>query len=1106
MIYDLNDMFLFKMYFVVSNLILVCYCLPLSGDPFRSVESTFEPNVETKPVNNADFSGPNHGPLKVTLFHTSTAPNSHLSRETSEGPILNRQSESPPGTLLGLFYADRKKEISTPQIFENIFENSNLEKSQTFLTTSPFPDFAAEETPNPAELISNIPEVSAIYQRHGHCRSTKPFTRAIFVVDRCPWSAMDPWLMDRCHHSEEIPYRHPDCVIEIDHIPVQDAEGIVYRNIYCAICHGAKNASTWSTEIITDTITRMDTDESKNILLLSNEPNTSPNCSKNYFPAQMNKILFCSTTKTEEFGHSHRGRSSFGEDHHTKASVFPLSFQVIMNFGFNGKGHIFFSATPQIETSPTVHKCAENEIYVQNVEKCRKIVCASGHKLVNSKCQATTDTSDGESSSLDNLDSLNHDEEASQITLRLNVTEQDLLVLRQEDSDKSIVAEFCTMLNISSDRIKNFTIEYQNGTVSGKTLEVHPFVTPKPIRKNKARPLDPNEEPTISNDGSAHDNGDSQLDTNGERTESYGVDLDSKKMPYNTLQETYTVIIKFIIFPARKKSSKDVPTSLVIDTMKSMIYRKSFSFSLNGTSFNVDDVDNFDPLILDSWCTKGRINYYWGDDFELTSRHSNETGQMRSAIYVNSTNTFYDQKQFDLYVMLTTTLGDVSNVNKSSYVFVCDMPRIVDKECGRIEIVDSEYSRFPENNSILYSGELMSMNNYEYVNDTSDSLRLCAPKEYVSGHNNLLVQSCGVHFYQVILAENYLSFTLGIVSLVAMVSVLVTYYLFDSLRNLPGLNTINLTVSLFLGELLFLLSGLVVKHGIDWLCKAIAVSLHYLFLASFFWMNVMAYDLYRTFGHKCILTRVREKKNFFRRYFIYAWGSPALIVCACAFIDFSNLLEGVRIGYGSYVEKNTDNILAGNVLSTPSTNRSGEHNDSDPIISPNSPSNSFTEANLGCWIMEPVATLATFGLPMIIILGANAIMFIKTIICIRDVAKLAKHKTRRSSLNQAVGKSDVVLYVRMSTVMGFTWIIGLASSIISAFADGPTDTMCIVLHTIGILFIVFNCSQGVFIFGAFVFNQRVLGLYKSKIKTWRETDRRKTYFRSTSTLSSSVKY
>lgn len=1070
-------MFIFTMYLALTNLILVLHCLPLSGDYHSDSKTKFE-HLGTK--RKSDI-----------LLSTISSLMQDRSRSIGARSLYQPKSlssDSDTGKLGGTLI-DKLRTLRgiKPRILENDWEKSTSEKPTTFPSSVLERDLRSDKNGDYDEdLAMYLQELAYVYQRHGNCRLIKPFTSGIFIVDRCPDSTPDIWLMDHCHSNHGNPYRHPDCVIEIDHIPVQDTNGIVYRNIFCAVCHGARNASTWSTEIETDTMTYIDTDASRNILILSNEPSRSPTCSQKKFPAQMNKILFCDVNQNMDAGHSHRGRSSLGDEPHMKTSVFPLSFQVLMNFGINGKGHIFFSATSH--TGTTVQRCEENEIYDQVTEKCKKIMCASGHKLVNSKCQPTSTAFDGASASLDNLDSVDLDGEASHVTLRLNVSADDLLLLQQENSDKNIVAEFSVMLNISSDRIKNFTIEFQNGTVSGKMVEVVPVLTPNPTRENKAN----------------RNNG------NVETLKTMSAEIDPEiiddNMQYIAIQETYTVIIKFILFPAKKKNSKDVPTSLVIDTMKSMINGKSFSFSLNGTSFHVDDVDDNNPLILDSWCTKGRINYYMGDEFELTSCFNNETGQMESCIYVNSTNSYYDQKLFDVYVMLTTTLGEVAKTNKSSYVFVCDMPRIVDRECGRIEIVDSEYIRYPGNNSILYSGELLSMNNYEYINDSEDSLRLCIPKSYASETmtDNLLIQSCGVNFHRVILAENYMSFILGIISLIAMVSVLVTYYLFDNLRNLPGLNTINLTVSLLMGELLFLLSGLTVKLHFDWPCKAIAVCLHYLFLASFFWMNVMAYDLYRTFGHKCILTKVREKKNFFCRYFIYAWGSPAIIVCACAIIDFSEIIDGIRIGYGSYVQK--DAMNTGTIFSTPSTNWSGKANRSELTESPAIENNIITEANLGCWIMEPVATLITFGFPMILILIANAIMFIKTIICIRAVAKLAKLKTRRSSLNHTVGKSDVVLYVRMSTVMGFTWIIGLGSSVISAFADGPTETMCIVLHTIGILFILFNCSQGVFIVVAFVFNKRVLGLYKSKFKSWRETDRRQTYLRSTSTLSSSVKY
>lgn len=209
---------------------------------------------------------------------------------------------------------------------------------------------------------------------------------------------------------------------------------------------------------------------------------------------------------------------------------------------------------------------------------------------------------------------------------------------------------------------------------------------------------------------------------------------------------------------------------------------------------------------------------------------------------------------------------------------------------------------------------------------------------------------------------------------------------------------------------------------------------------------------------------MRSKAKYLPRYALYAWGTPAIIVAVCAVIDYTGFIPNVKIRYG------------GGSLSTNSF-RDLDLSDSSENSTMARRMESMDE-NLGCWIQEPVAALVAFGSPMLLILFSNSVMFVKTIYCIRKTLKLANIKKRRSSLNHVTGKSDVRLYVRMSTMMGFTWISGLASSIVSAFAGTPTFTICTVLHALSFLFIIFNCSQGLFIFFAFICNKRVRTYYK----------------------------
>ena len=87
--------------------------------------------------------------------------------------------------------------------------------------------------------------------------------------------------------------------------------------------------------------------------------------------------------------------------------------------------------------------------------------------------------------------------------------------------------------------------------------------------------------------------------------------------------------------------------------------------------------------------------------------------------------------------------------------------------------------------------------------------------------------------------------TIGcIVSMVSLALLLITYILFAELRNLPGKIIINLALALLLYQSVFFSS---VKTDDQDTCLAVAVLLHYFILSSFTWMNVMAYDVHRTF-------------------------------------------------------------------------------------------------------------------------------------------------------------------------------------------------------------------------------------------------------------------
>lgn len=135
-------------------------------------------------------------------------------------------------------------------------------------------------------------------------------------------------------------------------------------------------------------------------------------------------------------------------------------------------------------------------------------------------------------------------------------------------------------------------------------------------------------------------------------------------------------------------------------------------------------------------------------------------------------------------------------------------------------------------------------------------------------------------------APGILSTIASILSIFALVISLITFALFSSLRNLPGCNIINLIVALIIAQILFLSQSLIIMTRSS-VCLIFALGIHFFYLASFFWMNVMAFDLWRTF-HKGFSLYVYDIRERLPWYMVYAWGMPVIIVLIGIILDAGN--------------------------------------------------------------------------------------------------------------------------------------------------------------------------------------------------------------------------
>ncbi|KAI8512634.1 Kringle domain [Branchiostoma belcheri] len=231
--------------------------------------------------------------------------------------------------------------------------------------------------------------------------------------------------------------------------------------------------------------------------------------------------------------------------------------------------------------------------------------------------------------------------------------------------------------------------------------------------------------------------------------------------------------------------------------------------------------------------------------------------------------------------------------------------------------------------------------------------------------------------------QGYLTLGLVAASTVAVVAFVVHTVRSEQWKNLSSKLKVQMMSCLAVAETLFVLRVLV-PHGLA--CTAFAILLHYHLLTAFTSMNALSYDLFLTFREGAARAKLHK-------YVLYTWLAPVPVVVAAVFVEFFPAIS-VRVGYG---EK--------------------------------------------CWIGDPIASLVAFGVPVFCALLANAVLTILVLLSIRKSFQIADAALSRS------GSSKAWVYLRISFLMGFTWILGF----VYPYIDNRAPEY---------IFIVLNASYG----------------------------------------------
>ena len=238
-------------------------------------------------------------------------------------------------------------------------------------------------------------------------------------------------------------------------------------------------------------------------------------------------------------------------------------------------------------------------------------------------------------------------------------------------------------------------------------------------------------------------------------------------------------------------------------------------------------------------------------------------------------------------------------------------------------------------------------------------------------------------------------------SLLCLAITFVTYCLFKCIRTLPGINNMNLALTLF-GAQIFTQFGIwLTEH--EGRCIILGVITHYFWLCTFCAMNICSFHMFKVFT-SAMYTSQNQSKWVIVKYCLYVYGMPVFIILT--YIVVKVLLDGPHnLGYGGAV----------------------------------------------CFLSELIPVVAVLFSPAIAIIIANFIFSI-----------LAYRRIRYSPHVQSnLERNDFKIYVKLLTVTGVAWPLMFIDSVLPLTAFSFIATFANALQGV-FIFIAFICNKKVF--------------------------------------------
>lgn len=159
----------------------------------------------------------------------------------------------------------------------------------------------------------------------------------------------------------------------------------------------------------------------------------------------------------------------------------------------------------------------------------------------------------------------------------------------------------------------------------------------------------------------------------------------------------------------------------------------------------------------------------------------------------------------------------------------------MNSSCQRLTLTSQEFYLLANDSVVVnQTGEMFDANQYE-MEPGSGNVQICADAS---------VQD----YFDYDAVQNYLSDVCLGISVICLALHIGLHASLPKLRNLPGKNLLSLSCALFVAQTIFLTC--IRSTSIGGLCAFLGALTHWSYLAAFFWMNVMGYDICKTFTGK----------------------------------------------------------------------------------------------------------------------------------------------------------------------------------------------------------------------------------------------------------------